>query len=219
MSSTPPPNERAVAVFAKRPLPGKVKTRLAKSVGAEAAADLYWAFVRDLWSGLEAWAGAELFLFTDGDWAGFEGLAKAERRRHQAGGHLGRRMYECFQTLKKEQFKQLMIVGTDSPTLPVEYLQEGFSTLGSEDAAVLGPASDGGYYAVGCVAPRQGMFDQVAWSAETTLAETEEAFGRVGYHTSLLPEWWDVDKAEDLKKLRLDEDLGEHVKAWFAARG
>lgn len=121
-------------------------------------------------------------------------------------------MYSCFEWLASQEFDQSLIIGTDSPTLPLERLDQALAALETAHDAVLGPTEDGGYYLAGCRRPRPGMFDGVAWSAETTLADTCRAFDRVGYRTTLLAPWWDVDEPGDLERLRKDPGLGERTR-------
>ena len=206
-----------VAVFAKRPVPGGVKTRLTPPLTPDQAARLYWAFTQDTWTRLERWGGAELMLFADEPWEGFAAFTGAVEI--QSSGDLGMRMYSCFKRVQSLNFERSLIVGTDSPTLPLARLDEALAALDSPDSAVLGPTSDGGYYLVGCREPRKGMFEEVAWSAETTLEDTRRAFERVGYRTALLASWWDVDEPADLARLRRDSALGECTREVLAELG
>jgi hypothetical protein len=109
-----------------------------------------------------------------------------------------------------------MIIGSDSPSLPLDYLVLGFQML-CECDAVLGPAGDGGYYAVGCRSPRAGMFRGVSWSTPNTLDDTLAAFGRVGLLTQLMPPWYDVDALSDLQRLAAEAQLPRHTQAWIDA--
>ena len=129
-------------------------------------------------------------------------------------------MLHCFEEFQARGHERVLIVGSDSPTLPSAYLEQGLERLCDTDA-VLGPSEDGGYYAVGCrqVSPR--MFEDVPWSTSSTRVETERAFRKEGLRYEALPEWYDVDTVKDLRRLAADLDipstemLAPRTKAWF----
>lgn len=117
-------------------------------------------------------------------------------RRLQCEGNLGDRMLRALQM----GAPHVMIVGSDAPALPVEYLQE---ILDSPADVTLGPTEDGGYYAIACRAPvNERMFDGVRWSTEHTLADTMRAAEACGLRVSLGREFWDVDSIADLERWR-----------------
>lgn len=205
---------RALAVFAKRPIPGEVKTRLTPVLSPEQAAGIYWAMVQDTWALVSELAHVEPYLFVDKPWEGFDVLAAGRSVFIQQGVDLGSRMLSCLQSLTTHNFKPSVVIGTDSPTLPTAYVQAAFDLLQGEDDAVLGPAEDGGYYLVGCRRPHPKMFDGVSWSSDQTLAQTRSAFGAVGYRTRLTPVWRDVDAIGDLRRLA-SEPVGPAVRAWL----
>lgn len=205
---------QALAVFAKRPNPGQVKTRLTPALSAEQAADLYWAMVQDTWALVSKLSGVEPYLFVDQPWEGFEILTAGQPVRIQHGADLGIKMYSCLLRLNECNFKRSIIIGTDSPTLPKAYIQTALELLVDERDAVLGPAEDGGYYLVGCRRPHVEMFAGVSWSSPHTLAETKSAFDAVGYRTHLTPVWRDVDSIDDVRRLATGP-VGPAVKAWL----
>ena len=116
-------------------------------------------------------------------------------RRLQCEGNLGDRMLHALQ-----MGPHVMIVGSDAPALPVDYLRE---ILDSPADVTLGPTEDGGYYAIACRAPVDvRMFAGVRWSTEHTLADTIRAAEACGLSVALGREWWDVDSGEDLQRWR-----------------
>lgn len=108
----------------------------------------------------------------------------------------------------------MLIVGADSPTLPLAYLRMGFELLTQVDA-VLGPTEDGGYYAVGCRRPHPAMFAGVEWSADRTFEQTEAAFDRAGLSFARLPVWYDIDRYEDLQRLAGEPDIPLNTRRWL----
>lgn len=206
----------AAALFAKAPRPGRVKTRLtAGGVWTpEQAATLHRAAVEDFYRRLLG-AFPDVFLFSDEPCPEWEALAGEVRL--QRPGDLGARMEGCFEDLAADGFERAVIVGADSPTLPMKRVREALDALVDERDAVVAPTEDGGYCLVGVRRPWRGMFDGVRWSRPTTLAETEAAFARAGRRIVRLEGWWDVDDPADVERLRAEAGLGPRLRQWFAA--
>jgi hypothetical protein len=203
----------AIALFAKTPMAGCVKTRLQPQLTPEQSASLHAALVADVWDMLGQIPDADRWLFSDGTDGRFEELAQNHLRR-QPAGDLGIRMLRCFEQLAAEGYGRTLIVGADSPTLPAAYLRMGFELLTQVDA-VLGPTEDGGYYAVGCRRPHTGMFSGVEWSTDRTFEQTEAAFDRAGLSFARLPVWYDIDRYEDLRRLAEEPDLPLNTRRWL----
>ena len=204
----------AIAVFAKAPLPGRVKTRLHACMTPEQAAELHTAFVVDFWDHLRGLQDVSRYLYCDRSWASFECLAGPENYRLQRGDGLGERMYRCIEELSARGHRRIVLLGSDSPTLPLEYIDQAFQCL-DQAGAVLGPADDGGFYALGCRRPHPGMFSGVTWSSADTRLQTEQALGRIGLSVALLPAWYDVDTRDELARLAKEPVLPPQTKAWF----
>jgi rSAM/selenodomain-associated transferase 1 len=109
-------------------------------------------------------------------------------------------MNQAFETLFAQGYTQGLIVGTDTPSLPLERFQQALAALESHDL-VLGPALDGGYYLIGLNRPIPGLFTEIPWSTEQVLARTQEKAGALGLKTALLAPWRDVDTIDDLHAL------------------
>ncbi len=206
------PMPPAIALFARVPVPGRVKTRLLGPLTPEAACDLHRAFVRDLWDSLTALRPRmEAFLYSDQDHPDWRNLAGAHFRL-QRGAGLGERLLGCFTDFHAAGFGPLLILGSDSPLLPAAALATWPALLASAPA-LLGPTTDGGYYAVGCREPDPRMFDQVPWSTAETFAGTVAAFRRLGWEPALLPAHYDVDTPADLARLATEPSLPPHTRA------
>ena len=93
---------------------------------------------------------------------------------------------------------KILILGSDSPTLPVEYVRQ---LLQADTDVALGPTVDGGYYGIACRKVKPTMFDQVRWSTGDALADTVISLERSGMTHAVGPEWFDVDTPEDLVRL------------------
>ena len=95
----------------------------------------------------------------------------------------------------------MVLVGTDSPTLPLVLVEQAFQELEQADV-VLGPATDGGYYLVGCGRRLPPIFEGVAWSSSRTLTDTIARLADPSWRLALLPPWYDVDTGDDWQMLR-----------------
>lgn len=186
----------AIAVFAKAPIAGRVKTRLAASVGPEKAARLYESMVARLLDRLiGAGLAAEIELHTDistDAWNCFN-----VTRRLQVDGDLGERMRAALSAMLAEGRPRAMILGGDVPSVPISHLQK---LLALDADVALGPAEDGGYYAISCRRADAAMFRDVAWSTSSALADTRAACERAGLTVRLGDPWFDVDTPDDLAR-------------------
>jgi rSAM/selenodomain-associated transferase 1 len=203
----------AILLFAKAPVAGNVKTRLQETLGAAATLALHESFVLDMLDKLLTLSEfADIELHTD---------IKTDvwRRpqvtvREQAEGDLGLKMLHALSAGLAEGREQVCIVGSDAPTLPMAHLRTLIA--GPADVA-MGPCEDGGYYAIACRRTHPNMFQAVAWSSAVALEQTEDAVRRCGLSVERGPGWYDVDRPEDLLRLKRDPDLPAHTRAWFDA--
>ena len=186
-----------IIVFAKAPRPGFVKTRL--GLEADIAARLHEAFVRDAVALAQA-ASPRVELHTDIETEAWTDIVVA--RRLQAPGDLGARMLAALPAL---------ILGSDAPSLPLSHLQQLMATPGD---VVLGPAEDGGYWAILARRTDARMFEGVEWSTPRALEQTIAACRERGLSVSLGPEWFDIDEPADLRRLaERDEPLSPRTRA------
>ncbi|MEO8127210.1 MAG: TIGR04282 family arsenosugar biosynthesis glycosyltransferase [Bryobacteraceae bacterium] len=202
-----------IILFAKAPIPGRVKTRLQPPLSPGEAASLHEGFVHDLILRLQSFTRASLELHTDIPTDAWARTGVAQRL--QSEGDLPLKMFHALQQALLRGHERAMIVGTDAPTLPVEHLEQ---LLASESDVALGPTDDGGYYAIACRHTHPAMFDHVIWSGPQTLEHTVHAIERAGLSVALGPRWFDVDEPADLERLALSADLPPHTARWFAAR-
>ena len=99
-----------------------------------------------------------------------------------------------------DQDFRAVLIGTDSPTLPIEFIQQAFDMLRDVDC-VLGPATDGGYYLIGLRRPAPLLFEQMTWSGPNVLRQTVQRASALGLTLGLLPPWYDIDNLADLQML------------------
>ena len=205
--------EPAIALFARAPVIGQVKTRLIGSLSPAAACGLHRALAQDAWDVLTAIPGNKVFLYSDQEHPEWRELA-AGRLRLQRGADLGERMLKCFDELRDGGHGPLLIVGSDTAALTPEIVAPWSEKLRAA-GAVLGPAEDGGYWAIGCRSPNRKMFDGVEWSSNRTGSQTAEALTSCGMAMSFLESRYDVDTLADLARLKADQRVGAHVRAWL----
>ena len=191
--------DRALIVFARSPVAGKVKSRLTQLLSSEEAADLYRAFLMDSllqYASLEV--DVRLYMADAGD-PGVH-LYGAQLKK-QCGDGLGERMEHAFRETAVEGYEQMVIIGTDHPTLPTEFIMDAYEALSDVPAVCIGPATDGGYYLLGMSPLICGLFDGIVYSKPNVLSLTLVRARESGASVTQLPVWYDVDTPEDLRRL------------------
>jgi rSAM/selenodomain-associated transferase 1 len=209
MPTHPQPARTALVIFAKAPVPGQVKTRLCPPLTADEAATIHGTFVLDTLERTKA-AVMKLKLHADRYLACAPSSTLAffrilEERQavsliEQEGEDLGARMNRACETLFQRGHQQVLIVGTDVPSLPLDYYRQALDQLERHDV-VVGPALDGGYYMIGLKKLLPALFQDIPWSTDRVLTMTREKAVDMGLQVALLPEWRDIDTIEDLRVL------------------
>jgi rSAM/selenodomain-associated transferase 1 len=196
-----------VIVFAKAPVPGAVKTRLVPALGAAGAAALHERMVdRALATAVEAAVGpVELCCTPDDPHPVLAALARAHDATlaAQGPGDLGQRMRAAFERVLGGAHAAILI-GADCPALTPQHLRDGAAALAGEADAVIAPAEDGGYVLIGLKRAVDSLFAGVGWGGPTVMAETRERLAAAGLRWRELATLWDVDRPEDLDRLRRD---------------
>jgi uncharacterized protein len=219
------PAHAVLGIFAKQPAPGEVKTRLAAVRGDAWAAELYSAFVADIVERFRATADRRFVSY----WPDCPEAAAWFVRVVQ--GHfdlcpqpdapLGERLEAFFRMAFASGARRVVVIGSDSPTLPRDYVERAFELLDGDhrraespvhgsprtDVAapvecVLGPAADGGYYLMGLRERLLPVFRGIEWSTPRVLSQTVARLSASGASLALLPPWYDVDSPEDIELLR-----------------
>lgn len=204
---------RALILFAKKPSSGVVKTRLVPPLSPETAADLYECMLHDTIDKIVRLPGIIPFICYQND-AGaadyFREMAPDIERFPQMAGDLGKRMQQAFARLFSWGFREVAIIGSDSPDLPPEIIHEVFIALEDDQTdLVFGPAEDGGYYLLAMKRLWSELFTGINWSSATVLSESLEKARDSFLGAALLPVWYDIDRPEDLSRWQLlDENCG-----------
>jgi len=190
-------------LFAKAPVAGHVKTRLAAEIGARRAAELHRAFVADSLAKLKEFtSAADLQLHTDIPTDAWSELDVA--RDLQIPGGLQLKLLHALGQRLAAGRPQVIIFGSDSPTLPHAHVRK---LLDSAADVALGPCEDGGYYAIACRRIHPDMFAGVEWSTPDALEQTERAARACGLSVERGDLWYDVDGPEDLARLMAEPEL------------
>ena len=195
--------DNALLIFVKAPKPGQVKTRLQTDLSTDEALLLYKAMVEDLvarfrnvvfcdikilyWpvntkEQVQKWLGYELAYFP------------------QTGTDLGWRMHNSFVWAFAQNFRRVVIVGSDIPTLERSTVTSAFEHMEQYDV-VIGPSDDGGYYLIGLNEPHPELFTNIVWSTNTVLADTLEKIRTEKLSVHQLATKTDVDTFHDVVRL------------------
>lgn len=193
---------RVLGLFAKQPSPGQVKTRLAAATTPAWATQVAEAFLLDVMNRLATSEAKRIIVYApDEGGPYFSALARGRFTcLPQNPGNLGQRMQGFIQDQLHAGARAVVIVGTDSPTLPSSFIAQAFDALEQADL-VLGPAMDGGYYLLGCNRRIPPIFEDIAWSSATVLAGTVARLVEPSWRLALLPPWYDVDTLDDWRML------------------
>lgn len=199
---------RRLLLFARRPLLGRVKTRLSPPLSAEQVLSLYRAFLTDQASFLQRLGNCcspEVWL--DGRWSPGRDdpfAAAGLPLREQGQGDLGARLLHAFGRCHLEGAGAVVTIGADSPTLPEQFVHDAFSALEQGADAVAAPAIDGGYVLIGMRQPQAALFDDIPWSSPDVMRVTSERAAAAAIDLRMLDPWYDVDEPGALARLARD---------------
>ena len=203
-------SESHLALFAKFWCPGKVKTRLAATLGNQLACQVYFEFLSHLLNQLGQVANRRTVVFHPaGSRQEFSRLCSEQwELEAQAEGDLGEKLSRFFsQSLEADErratdamTRKVVVIGSDCPRLDRPLIDKAFEVL-DRQPVVVGPSTDGGYYLIGMRKFCPEMFQGISWSSPKVLAETTSRLNEQNVGFELLPEMTDIDEVEDLVKL------------------
>ncbi|RRJ85020.1 TIGR04282 family arsenosugar biosynthesis glycosyltransferase [Aestuariirhabdus litorea] len=194
---------KAILLFAKPPVSGRVKTRLIPSLGVEVATQVHAELLLHCASTLAQCPGVERQL-----WAGFdpqnpafqEPVFKGWKRYLQVDGDLGDRMAAAT-AVALSHAQRAVVVGSDCPAMTPAYIEAAFEAL-EHHPVVLGPAEDGGYVLVGTRERVPELFQGIDWGSDRVLQQSRERLRKEGVGWVELETLWDVDRPEDFRRWR-----------------
>jgi len=177
-------------VFARPPVPGRVKTRLIPLLGKRGAARLHARMLAKALRTARA--------------AGFDPVLLFSNR--QGAGDLGARMHRAFARALRDH-ESAILIGSDCPALAVSDLRAAARALGKGTSAVLSPAEDGGYVLIGLRRSSRRLFRGIDWGGPRVFAQTRRRLAQLGWRWKRLRTLWDVDRPEDVMRLRREKLL------------
>ena len=201
-------NKNALVVFARDPVVGQVKTRLNPFLDLQTTCDLYTCFLSDSLDKVCAVKSTDCFvgIYPSSISGYFERLDPSLSINIfvQEGKDLGDRMKNTFSARFADGYEDVVIIGADSPSLPLAYIEQAFV---SKKDVVLGPSMDGGYYLIGMRKKITNLFDGIAWGSDRVLKDTYCKLESSDVSLELLPVWYDVDRSDDLIFLKTHLEL------------
>ena len=207
--------QRLLGIFAKYWQPGSVKTRLAAAIGAEQAARLQLEFLRTLLRRFAPISAARVLAYSprqrESDFASLAG--SVWEIAPQSSGDLGERMDSFFRSALACGYNQVVLIGSDSPTMPFQFIEQAFELLATH-SVVLGPSDDGGYYLIGASKDSPPTFIGIDWGTPRVYGQTLSRLVSAQIPVAQLPPWYDVDEIEDLQ--RISQELQGNRDAMFS---
>lgn len=199
MNTAASSSPRAIAVFAKVPQPGAVKTRLIPAIGADAAAQLQRRLIETTLAKAHALGEVDVHLWLTGDTTRYA-PPRAQSWTLQHGADLGARMAHAF-VVTLARSRACVLIGTDCPALTTAHLSEAFDALETNDVAII-PADDGGYVLIALKAPQPQLFEGIGWGGSTVMQATRTRIEASRLRAAFLAPLPDLDTPEDLARAR-----------------
>jgi hypothetical protein len=190
-------NENALIIFTRNPELGKVKTRLARTIGDIKALQVYENLILHTSLVTQDLAFDKFVFYSDAITMGDVWDDTRYQKRLQKKGDLGKKMLASFREVFKIGYQKVVIIGCDVFDLRADHLRQAFIHLDTYDC-VVGPAEDGGYYLLGMKTLHRSLFANKHWGGATVLAETLAAL--TSYKVAQLETLNDIDTIEDLLK-------------------
>lgn len=189
-------SKNALLIFTKNPVYGKVKTRLAATVGNDKALEVYKELIQYTYSATQE-IDTHKIVFYDEAIEENDIWKDGYKKQVQQGDDLGEKMMNAFIYAFNNNCNNVVIIGTDCAELTASIINKAFEQLYNYDV-VIGPAADGGYYLLGMKNTHNDLFENIQWSSPTVLLETIQRCKENSLHYFLLKELHDVDKEQDL---------------------
>jgi rSAM/selenodomain-associated transferase 1 len=195
----------AVAIMAKAPQPGQVKTRLCPPLSHRRAAQLYQCFLCDKIAQVNALPRVTpaVSYSPPESQSWFKDLTPPHfMLLPQYGDDLGARLLSTFEQLFQAGYTEVLVIDSDTPTLPTAHLEQALSLFAApQNDVVLGPTEDGGYYLIGLRRLHHELFERMPWSTPQVFRETRRRSAQCGLTVACTESWYDVDTPEDLARL------------------
>ncbi|NOZ69379.1 MAG: glycosyltransferase [Deferribacteres bacterium] len=199
--------KKALITFVKAPVPGTVKTRLQADMGAGKTVEVYRAFVTEVISRCARLRGVDRFLgcAPSKNHAFLKDIAKTYDMStfNQRGKTLGERIFNAFKHCAAKGYTHIVLIGSDSPSMPVDFIRKAFLKLQRNDF-VIGPCFDQGLYLIGARKEKiNAVFRNIRLDTGRDVSMILKGIKQTDIRLSMLPFWYDVDDINDFEFLRL----------------
>jgi len=194
-------------VFMKNPIAGKVKTRLAVKIGKNEALNIYKRLIEHTLSVASKLKHYDKAIYYSDS---IDDLDSSDNENYtkclQIGNGLGERLCSAFTNAFRLDYKNVIVIGTDSFEITSTIIENAFRSLENSDV-VIGPAKDGGYYLIGMNEPKHKLFKDIEWGTDKVLSKTLSVIKDIGCKHVLLKELADIDTLEDYEKYKITQDV------------
>lgn len=190
-------NKKALIIFVRNPVLGKVKTRIAEVIGEQETLSIYKELLQhthDISINIDA---DKYVFYSDHLQLGDTWEDDKFYKYLQAGETLGDKMKDAFRRMFEKNHERVVIIGSDCYELTADIIEKAFEALNEKDT-VIGPAKDGGYYLLGMKKFIPEVFENKKWSTSSVYNDTIADFEKAGISYAVLPLLNDVDKVEDV---------------------
>lgn len=198
--------KKALITFAKAPIPGTVKTRLQATIGPKRTVKIYKSFVNSVLTECSHLRGIDRFLgCTPTQEDGYlSDLAVKYKMQtfDQEGKTLGRKIYNAFKHCSEKGYSDIVLIGSDSPSIPADFIKQAFNDLKKKDF-VIGPCFDNGLYLIGAKSTKvDKIFQTIKIDTGKDISGILKKISKTKIKLSMLPFWYDIDNIEDLEFLK-----------------
>ncbi len=191
--------KQALIIFARNPVRGKVKTRLAATMGDDKALFIYQSLLEHTVQITQRLPYDRYVFYADGISQNDVWSDNLYLKKNQEGNDLGQRMLHAFDTLFQQGYQKIIIIGTDCFELSSSILSDAFTVLDGKEV-VIGPSVDGGYYLLGMRQFFPFLFEEKAWSTDSVYSSTVQQLAMQNISYDLLPVLNDIDTEDDWKQ-------------------
>jgi rSAM/selenodomain-associated transferase 1 len=195
-------NKNLLIVFAKNPIKGKVKTRLAKTIGDEEALQVYNKLLSYTLIQCKKLTNCSKHIYYSTDLINIHTDDFIKNKKLQKGNSLGEKMKNAFEKSFEKKYEKIILIGSDCPEIKAKHIEQAFDALES-NRVVLGPATDGGYYLIGMQLFLTQLFENMPWSTNLLIDKTKKVLENEKISYKMLEILSDIDTTNDAKRFKL----------------
>lgn len=192
-------NDSALGIMFRIPEHGKVKKRLAAQIGHDEALKAYSSMLYETITNVSRLKGVDIYGFYEGKVSQQTNVLEIFDVLAQHGKDIGEKMLNAVNQLLKMGYNKVILIGSDSPDVPLKIIYEAFDKLDHHDI-VVGPSEDGGYYLIGMKRLLPAVFKDISWGTSDVMSSTLENIKKAKLSVSLLSQWYDIDNLTSLNR-------------------